>query len=381
MDAAPRSRVRLPASAPGYANAVTEPVATPPSKSTPTTTAGPAGAGQSGIGGLVGRVLGRLDRYQRAHPWLGFPFAVFKKFGDDQAGNLAALIAYYGFFSLFPLLLVLFTVLGFVLSGDTALQQKVLHSTLAQFPVIGDQIHDNVTGLKGSGIGLAIGLAGLVWAGMGAMQAAQNAMNGVWNVPIKSRPNFIFSRLRGLMMLAVIGLGVILTTVLASVASFGGGHGPVIAVGGLALTLVVDFGLFLLTFKVLTDVTLRWGQLVPGAAVAAVAWAALQGFGGYYVGHQLKGASATYGLFGLVIGLLSWLYLQAQLTLLAAEVNVVRERRLWPRGLQSEHLTEADQRALQQYAGVEERLPVEEITVELRDQPDPPDRALARTSP
>ena len=130
-----------------------------------------------------------------------------------------------------------------------------------------------------------------------------------------------------------------------------------------------------------TDVKLRWGQLMPGAAVAAVAWAALQGFGGYYVGHQLKGASATYGLFGLVIGLLSWLYLQAQLTLLAAEVIVVRERRLWPRGLQSEHLTEADQRALQQYAGVEERLPVEEITVELRDQPDPPDRALARTSP
>jgi YihY family inner membrane protein len=324
-------------------------------------------AGGHGIGARWKGLLGAIDRYQRAHPWAGFPYAVVKKFGDDQAGNLAALVAYYGFFSLFPLLLVLVTVLGFLLHSDPHLRDRIVSSALAQFPVIGDQLRGNVGGLSGSGVGLAVGLVGLLWGGLGAMQAMQNAMNGVWNVPMKNRPNFIGTRVRAVLMLGVLGAAIVASTLVAGIGVSGANRPLAIRVVGLVLTVAVDLGLFLLAFRVLTDLDLRWGQLLPGAAVAAVAWAILQIVGGYYVSHQLKGASQTYGMFAVVIGLLSWLYLQAQLTLLAAEVNVVRERRLWPRGLQADDLTDADRRALRHYAEVEERMPEEDVDVDLRD--------------
>src|SRR2546425_6444352 len=130
--------------------------------------------------GLVRRVkaaVGRLDRFQWSHGWLAFPFAVFKKFGDDQAGNLAALVAYYGFFSLFPLLLVLVTVLGLVVGANSHFAQTVVHSTLARFPIIGDQIQGDIHSLRGSGVALGIGIAGTLWAGLGGVKAFQNAMN------------------------------------------------------------------------------------------------------------------------------------------------------------------------------------------------------------
>ena len=283
-------------------------------------------------GNALTRIIAAVDRYQQHHPWLAFPVAVFKRFGDDEAGNLAALIAYYGFFSLFPLLLVLVTALGFVLSGHPGLQDRILHSTLAQFPVIGDQIQTHR--LQANGIGLIIGLAGLIWGGLGAMQAAENAMNDVWHVPKDERPNFIYSRVRAVLMLAVIGAGIISTTVLAGLGI--SNLTLFLRIPGLAVTAAVDFGLFLLTFKVLTDADVGWRDFVPGAVFAAVAWTVLQAVGGYYVSHQLKGASQTYGVFAVVIGLLSWLYLQAQITLLAAEINVVKKCRLWPRKLQGE---------------------------------------------
>jgi hypothetical protein len=136
-------------------------------------------------------------------------------------------------------------------------------------------------------------------------------------------------------------------------------------VAALGLTTVLNVGIFLLAFKVLTDRPLGWRQLLPGAAVAGVAWAVLQGVGGYYVTRTVRGAGNTYGIFAVVIGLLSWLYLQAQMTILAAEVNVVRDKRLWPRSLTGRDLTPADAVALRDLALVEERRDEEEITVTL----------------
>ncbi len=146
-------------------------------------------------------VTERLDRMQRRHPGLGFPLAVLYKFVDDQGSYLAALITYYDFLSLFPLLLLLTSVLGFVLGGDAHLQQRVLNSTLSQFPVIGSQLGDP-KGLRGSGAGLVIGLLGAVYGGLGVAQAGQNAMNAAWHVPRNNRPNPIKARLRSLLLLA-----------------------------------------------------------------------------------------------------------------------------------------------------------------------------------
>ncbi|MBA2576542.1 MAG: YihY/virulence factor BrkB family protein [Euzebyaceae bacterium] len=308
----------------------------------------------------VERALRAVDGLQQRHSALGLPFGVVKKFGDDQAGSHAALIAYYGFFSLFPLLLVGVTVLGFALRDNPAFEQRVLDSVLAQLPIIGGDIQ--VRALTGGGLSLALGIAGTLWGGLGVTQHAQNAMNAVWNVPRKQRPNFWLRLARGLGLLVLLGGGAIASTVLAGLATAEGAS----AVGRalpLAASLLVNLALFLLAFQVLTAIGLPWRRLVPGTVVAAVGWVVLQSVGGYYVNRQLADASQVYGTFGLVIGLLSWLYLTAQLVLYAAELNVVLARRLWPRSLLQPPLTEADRRVLADLAMVEERRPEQSIAV------------------
>ncbi|MDP9331020.1 MAG: YihY/virulence factor BrkB family protein [Actinomycetota bacterium] len=307
-----------------------------------------------------------VDRFQRRRPWLAFPFAVVKKFGDDQAGNLAALVAYYGFFSLFPLLLVFVTILGMALRGNTALQQRVVDSALAKFPVIGTQISSNVHSLKGSGLALFIGVALTLWAGLGVLKVMQTAMNTVWNVPYRYRPNFVRSTLRAAIMLVVLG---VMTLASATAGSVGTGAGTWwSAILGILISLALNLVLFMLAFRILTIENVSWGDVLPGAGIGAVAWTILQAVGGYYVGHELKGASETYGTFATVIGLLAWIYLGAQVTLLAAEVNVVKKQKLWPRALIQPPLTEADERALTRYARQEQRRPEESVDIRIEDQ-------------
>jgi inner membrane protein YhjD len=308
--------------------------------------------------------LHALDHRQQESPHVSFLAAVIKKFGDDQAGQLAALIAYYGFFSLFPLLLVFVTVLGFVLQGNPSAQTSVLHSTLSQFPIIGDQLQKNVHSLKGSGLALAIGLTGSLFAGLGITGATQNAFNQVWYVPRKRRPDFLRSRLRGLALLAVLGVLAIVSTVAAGFVTAGGGSSVAAAVGGVIVALVVNLLLFFTAFRFLTAAEVETRDLLPGVLVGAILWQILQHVGGYYVDHVIRHAKETSGLFAFVLGLLAWLYLGAQVTLLAAEINVVRARRLWPRSFFSDPLLDADKRALTCAAEVEERLHEQNVEVD-----------------
>lgn len=315
---------------------------------------------------MLERWMDRFDGWQRERTWASFPLAVVKKFGDDRAGNLAALVAYYSFFSIFPLLLVLTTVLGRVLSDSPDLQSRVLDSALVQLPVIGDQLRENVDGLPGSGLALAIGIVGALWAGMGAVLAMQTALDGVWNVPLRRRPNALVGRLRALAVLALLGTGVVLLTASAplvrSVASV-----PVVgSLASVAVAFLLALGLFLATFRLLTDTPVSWADQLPGAAGAAIAWSVLQLLGAAFVRHWVEGAAGASGVFAVVIGLLSWLYLQAQLTVLAAEINVVRRERLWPRSLTGRGLGEGDRRALARYAAVEKRVEGQDVVVDLR---------------
>jgi YihY family inner membrane protein len=288
----------------------------------------PADAGSSPRGPKA--VLAAIDRFQLRHRPPAFVYAVIKKFGEDRAGDYAALVAYYGFFSIFPLLLVLVTILGMALRGNAALQRRVTDSALANFPVIGDQISRNLHALSGSGLTLAIGLLLTLWSGLGVVKALQNGMETVWNVPFRRRPNLVASTVRALLMLGVLG---VITLASAVAGGVGAASGIGRATGGIALSLLLNASLFLLAFRILTTEDVSWGDVFAGAAVGAVAWTVLQAAGGYLVRHQIQGASATYGTFAIVIGLLAWLHLGAQMTLLAAEVNVVRKRRLWPRSL------------------------------------------------
>ena len=301
-----------------------------------------------------------LDRRQQQRPRLRFLAAVLKKFIDDQGGQLAALVAYYGFVSLFPLLLVLVTVLGFVLQGDPAERQRILDSALGQFPLISDQL--KLQSLTGSSIGLTVGVLGSLLAGMGVTGATQNAFNRMWSVPFKDRPDFIHAHLRGLGMLAILGTLFIVSTTAAGFVGSASHTAPKV-VGGIVVAFVFNLALFMTAFKLLTAVEVTWRQLLPGVIVAAVFWQLLQHLGGVYVDHELKHTQPLYGIFAVVLGLLAWLYLGAQLTIFAAEINVVRVRRLWPRSFFSDPLLEADRRALTSSAEVEERVHEENVDV------------------
>lgn len=285
---------------------------------------------------------------------------MIKKFGDDQGGQLAALIAYYAFVSLFPLLLVFVTVLGFVLQGDPSEKRTIENSTLGKVPIIEDQL--KLHSLSGSTAALVLGIVLALLAGMGITNATQNALNRMWAIPFRRRPDFLHERLRSLGMLALLGT---LAIVSAAVGGFVGSAGvPVVAALGSALVaFAFNLALFMTAFKVLTAVERSWRELLAGAITAAVFWQALQYLGGYYVDHELKHLQPLYGVFGLVLGLIAWLYLGAQLTVLAAEVNVVRYHRLWPRSFYGEPLLEADRRALTFSAQAQAR--VQEQSVEV----------------
>jgi len=276
--------------------------------------------------------LHALDRFQQRNPRLSFLAAVVKKLGDDQASQLAALIAYYSFVSLFPLLLVFVTVLGFVLEGSLATRESVLHSTFAQFPIIGDQLQRNVHSLNGSTTALAIGLAGSLLGGLGVTGALQNAFNHVWGIPRERRPNFLRWRLRGLgLLVALAVLAVVSTSAAGYVTALS--TGTVTTLAWVLLLLARNLLLFFTAFRLLTAEEIDTHDLIPGVIVGAVLWQILQHVGGYYVDHVVRHAKETSGLFAFVLGLVAWLYLGAQVTLIAAEVNVVRARRLWPRSL------------------------------------------------
>lgn len=312
----------------------------------------------------VERTLRWVDRFQQDTPPLAFAFGVIKKFGDDHAGSQAALIAYYGFLSLFPLLLVLITILGLVVTPGT--EHRVVHSTLAQFPIVGNQLtsHNGIHALKRSSVvGLIVGLIGTLWGGLGVTQAAQRAMAEVWNVPEVARPGFFPRLLRSLAFLGVLGINVVVMTFVASAASFGS-HLVWFRIGSVALTVVIDVALYVVAFRLLTPAAVRTRALVPGAVLAGVAWAALQQVGGYLVANQLKHSSQVYGYFASVLGLIGFIYLASQITLYAAELSVVWERRLWPRSIIQPPLTDADVRTFTYLAEQGERRPEQRVEVE-----------------
>jgi membrane protein len=318
-------------------------------------------------------VLRRVDAFQQRHRSVGLPLAVVYKFLDDQGGYLTALITYYGFLSLFPLLLLLVTVLGFALQDSAGLQQRVLDSALAQFPVIGDQIATNIHSFHGSVVGLVTGVLGSLYGGIGVVQATQNALNKMWGVPRNSRPNPVTARLRSLLLLAAGGAGILATTVLSALTTTAGAYGGGVRVSGIVITVVLNVALFTIAFRVLTARPLTTAQVRLGALTAAAAWQILQWAGAFLLGHMLNGATATYGLFGIVLGLLAWIYLGALTVMVCAEINVVRVERMWPRSLltpftDNVELTPGDRRAYTSYAETERHKGFENVDVEF-DQP------------
>ena len=319
--------------------------------------------------GWVERQVRRADRFQQRHAVIAVPWAVMQKFGNDQAGGKAALMAYYGLFALFPLLLLLATVLGFALSGNPALREQLIDSALGNFPVIGDQLRSEVHPLEGNSVALVIGIAGTLYGSLGIGFAAQNAMNTVWNIPYVRWPSFPTRYLRTFGVIGLLGLAVLSSTALAAFAT-AVPHAADVSVLAIAASFLVNLGLFLLAFMVLTAEPLRPREVAVGAIIATVFWETLQCIGTWYVTRGLQHASPTYGVFAVVITLLSWLYLGSQLTLWAAEINVVLRYHLWPRSVTQPPLTKADRRVLVRLAQMEVRRPEQKIAASFTDEAD-----------
>lgn len=280
------------------------------------------------------RLLNLLDRAQQRWRPSAFAVAVLKKYSDDRGGYLAAVVAYYAFFSVFPALLLLVAGTGFLLDRRPDLRQDIVETALGQFPVIGDSITNQ--SLEGSGLALIVGAVVTLWAGLGAIVAAQHGLNEVWDVPRQDRLNLFAARLRGLLMLVVFGLGLTSATILANLLT----HlsiSPLAQFGIAAANLLIDIGVVWLAFQLLTQKLLRWLALLPGAILAGIGYFVLQSTGSLLIDRYVTNASDIYGTFAIVIGLLAWFHLLAQITLIAAEVNVVRIQQLYPRPLFSQN--------------------------------------------
>jgi YihY family inner membrane protein len=316
----------------------------------------------------IERAIRRVDAAQQRHTASALVFGIIKKYGDDNGGVLAASLAHSGFVSLFPLLLVLVTILGLVASGDPALRHEALNAVTSQVPLIGHQLAGNVHQLRRSSvIGLVAGLLALTWGTTGLAQAGLHTMAQVWNLPGPARPGYLQRLGRAALFLAVLGLGVIVTTLLTSLGAYG--HNAVaIVVLGEAFAVAANIGMYFIGFRVLTPKGVPARKLVPGAVAGGVAWTVLQAAGAYLVHHFLR-SDSVYGVFATVLGLLAWIYLGVEITVYAAETNVVLARRLWPRSIVQPPLTQADRAVLAAQALQNQRRDDQHIEVSYDDRP------------
>lgn len=306
-------------------------------------------------------LLAGLDRWQRHNPVAGPAYGVIKKYGDDKGGLLVVGLAWYGFTAIYPLLLVLVTIFGFI--GQASLGRGIV-TTLHQFPVIGDQFNPGAGGnnLHGSVLGLVIGILGLLYGAQGVTQTAQQAMADTWNVPEVQRPGFVPRMARSLVGLIIIGGAFVVSAGLSSYAS-GSGRGVVVATGVVFWLVIFNVGFYFGAFRVLTPGDVDTRSLLPGAIVGGVGFTALTTVGTALVQHQLKHVDATYGALGSVLGVVAYLALLAKLSVYAAELNAVLGNSLWPRALPTMTPTDADERVLRSLAHEQRRRQDERIGV------------------
>lgn len=304
-------------------------------------------------------VLGKVDAWQQRHRGVAFVYAVQKKFSDDRGGYLSALITYYGFLSLFPGVLAAFTIVAYVLAGDSSAINS-LEKHIGSYPIIGTAAQElKGARLQGSPVALAAGIGGLLWGATGLARALQFAMDEAWNVPVKDRPGFLDRLWRTFAWYVVFGIGIVASTFVASLGSWLHWSGGIFT--STCAALVLNVALFFASFWLLSpSVALR--DMVPGAIVAGVVWTGLTGVG-IGLTHKLAHTNSLYGTFGPVIGLLAFLYVVARITLYSVEANAVRAQHLWPRSLTQRELSPADRRQLEYLARKEERVAKETVTV------------------
>jgi YihY family inner membrane protein len=317
----------------------------------------------------VERVVRKVDSWQQRHAPTAFVFGVIKKYGDDNAGQMAASLSHTAFVSLFPLLLVLTTVLGIVAAGNASLRHTIINAVAGQFPVISHQLKHNVHQLRrASYIGLVVGMLAALWGSSGLAQSGIYTMVHVWNLPGPERPGYWQRLGRAGLFLLVLAAGVAVTTLLTSFGTFISNSLWQTALADV-LAAVANIGMYILGFRVLTPKSVPIRRLLPGAALAGIGWTILLAGGTVLVHHYLH-SDSVYGIFAIVLSLVAWIYLVVEVTIYAAEVNVVLARRLWPRSIVQPPLTDADRQALALFPLAEQRRDEQRVAVSYLDEPD-----------
>jgi uncharacterized BrkB/YihY/UPF0761 family membrane protein len=312
-----------------------------------------------------------VDEFQRRHPVLGFPLAVVYKYFDDQGPYLASALTYYAFIAIFPLMLLGTSILGIILRGEPNWQEAILDSALAQFPIIGDEL-GRPEGLQGSFAGVAVGGVAALYGAMGLGQALQNTQHVAWSVPRNSRPNPVYARVKTLVLLVTAGFSLLAVSIVSTVASttdlFTEALGTGLKVVLPVLTIAVVGTFLTLLFRYAATGQHSFLRAAPGGFTLAVMWQGLQYAGAAYVDRVLVDTTSMTKTFGLVLGLIGFLWIGAVMAVLAMEINVVLARRLWPRALltpftDNVELTEADRRAYASYARMQRHKGFETVKV------------------
>lgn len=298
---------------------------------------------------IVQSVISWADEFQRRHPIFSFPFAVIKKYSDDEAGKQAALLAYYGFLSLFPLLMVLMTLLKYIAKDNPAFRDQIVAGATEYFAFFGDNLQDNIHSMNGTGIAFVVGILLTLFGARGVADIFRGMLNHVWQVPYMKRAGFPLGVFRSFVIMFVGGFGLLAAPLISGYA-VGVGHGILFRLAAILITLGILFGVFLFVFKMALVEYRSFKELWLGAAIAAVGLTFLQSIGGYLLTNHLKNLNDLYGAFAVVLGLLYWLYLQTQVLLYAIEIDSVRVLGLWPRALDQKELTDADRQAFRLYA-------------------------------
>jgi len=304
--------------------------------------------GKSERSAAVKARLDKIDAFQQKHKPLAIAVATFRKFTEDQSTNLASMIAFWAFFSIFPLFLVLVTLLGFFLPTGT--KDDVLHNVSQLFPLINPE---SVGTLGGSWWALIVGILTALWSGTGVVCTIQTAFNSVWEVPMKERPKLVEQIGRSVAVLVTLGLGLVVSTLISGLitGTANGLHlGWAAQLLGYVITIAVDVGLFIVAYRILTDREVSVRDVLPGAVLAGVVFWILQQLSSFIISSRLQSAGSTYGTFATVIVILWWFYIQGIVSMLGAQLNVVLKEHLYPRGLVGVPDTEADKRAYDAYA-------------------------------
>lgn len=302
----------------------------------------------------------KIDSFQRRHTVLGFPYAVVKKYSDDAAGYQAALLTYYGFLSLFPLLLVLTTLVTIIPGHDRHLQATIIESTTNYFPMLGTQLSGHVQTIHKTGPALLIGILFTFYGARGVADVFRYGVNHIWQVPYAQRDGFPKSLFKSLSLVVVGGSGFMLASLISGFAA-AAGHGIIFSVLSLAINIFILFWLFLFLLQVSLPQHVTIKQTRAGAVSAAVGLVIVQVAGGYFLTRELKSLDALYSYFAIALGLLFWIYLQAQTVYYAIEITSVKSGRLWPRGINGDNPTKADKEIHARQAS-KEKLPDPEST-------------------